>query len=66
MDRTLQALLMTDYAAYTSYVHRGAWKVTKFHKFLCDVVQDFVETPSDNSFDIMILSTHRSTVRVLL
>lgn len=57
MDRTLQALLMTDYAAYTSYVHRGAWKVTKFHKFLCDVVQDFVETPSDNSFDIMILST---------
>ena len=56
MDKVLQALLMTDYAAYTSYVHRGAWKVTKFHKFLCDTVQDFVETPTENSFEIMILS----------
>lgn len=57
MDRVLQALLMTDYAAYCSYVHRGTWKPTRFHKYLCNTVQDFIEKKTGNAYDILVLST---------
>ena len=50
-------ILQTDYCAYVHYVHRGAWKITKFHKYLCDTLQDFVERETDNAFDILIVST---------
>ena len=55
MDKFLQALLMTDYTAYVAYTNKG-WKVSKFHRFLCETVQEFVETPTDNSFEILIIS----------
>ncbi len=55
MDKILQALLITDYTAYVAHTNKG-WKVSKFHRFLCETVQEFVETPTDNSFEILILS----------
>lgn len=33
------------------------WFPSKFHKFLCDEVQRFLEEKSDNPYDILILST---------
>lgn len=30
--------------------------MTKFHKFLCDEVQDFLDAPTDKIFDILLLS----------
>ena len=49
-------ILQTDYCAYVHYVHKGAWKISKFHRYICDMVQDFVEKDTGNSFDILILS----------
>lgn len=33
------------------------WKPSKFHKDLCDRVQEFVEKPTDKAYEIMIIST---------
>lgn len=33
------------------------WYPSRFHKFLCDEVQRFLEEKSDNPYDILILST---------
>lgn len=57
MEKTLKALLMTDYCAYTSYVHKGMWVASKFHKYLCNAIQDFVLRPTEKAFEILILST---------
>ena len=48
---------MTDYAAYCSYVHRGMWEPTRFHKYLCYTVQGFLEENTGHALDIMIIST---------
>lgn len=56
MDKTLQALLMTDYAAYCSYVHRGMWTPSRLHKYLCYTVQGFLEEKTGHALDIMIVS----------
>jgi predicted phage terminase large subunit-like protein len=37
-------------------VHKGKWIDTKFHKFLADKIQKFVETPTGNPYDILVLS----------
>ena len=50
-------ILQTDYCAYVQYVHKGMWKVSKFHRYLCDMIQDFVERETGHAFDILILST---------
>lgn len=57
MNKVLQALLMTDYSAYCSYVHRGAWKPTVFHKYLCNTVQSFLEKKTGHAYDILVIST---------
>ena len=57
MDKVLQALLMTDYAAYCAYVHHGTWKATPFHKYLCMIVQNFIEADTGHAYDILVLST---------
>lgn len=57
MDKGLRAFLMSDYAAYCQYVHNGNWKATKFHKYLCDITQDFLEKDTGHAYDILILST---------
>lgn len=49
--------MRSSYAAYCYFVHRDKWIDTKFHKFLADTVQRFVETFTGNPYDILILST---------
>lgn len=49
-------ILRLDYCAYTKHVNPG-WKLSRFHRFLCDTVQDFIEEESGNSYDILIIST---------
>ena len=50
------ALMREDYATYCYFVHKGKWIDTKFHKFLAKKVQKFVETPTGNPYDILVLS----------
>lgn len=57
MDKLFRAFLMSDYSAYCQYVHNGNWKPTKFHKYICDIAQDFIEKDTGHAFDILILST---------
>lgn len=58
------------YKAYCFHVHNVAyannekaewkdlkWKPSKFHKDLCDRVQEFLEKPTDKAYEIMIIST---------
>lgn len=51
------AVLTQDYSEYCRYVHRGQWKKTPFHKFLCDYVQNFVETPTSKPYEILCIHT---------
>ena len=57
LQEEYRMILQTDYCAYVHHVHKGMWIPSKFHKFLCDTIQDFVETDTGHSFDILILST---------
>ena len=51
------ALMQSSYPAYCYFVHNGKWLDTKFHRFLADKVQTFVETITGNPYDILVLST---------
>lgn len=50
-------LLRSSYVAYCYFVHKGKWVDTRFHKFLAEKVQTFVETRTGNPYDILVLST---------
>ena len=50
------ALMHESYATYCYFVHKGKWIDTKFHKFLAEKIQKFVETPTGNPYDILVLS----------
>lgn len=55
--------VQTDYKAYCYHVHNHgrsgelSWIPSKFHTFICDTVQEFVERKSGNAFEILILTT---------
>lgn len=52
----LRRKLRKDYSAYCEYVNKGFY-MSHFHKWLCDKVQEFVETPCQNGvMDILLLS----------
>jgi predicted phage terminase large subunit-like protein len=50
------AVLRESYPAYCYFVHKEKWIDTKFHKFLANKVQTFVETETGNPYDILVLS----------
>lgn len=50
-------LMRSSYAAYCYFVHKDKWIDTKFHRFLANKVQTFVETVTGNPYDILVLST---------
>lgn len=50
-------LMRSSYAAYCYFVHKEKWIDTKFHRFLAEKVQTFVETVTGNPYDILVLST---------
>lgn len=47
--------LKNDYGMYVEYVNPGFY-MTHFHRYLCDEIQEFLETPSDKAMDILLLS----------
>ena len=48
--------LRKDYSAYVQYVNPG-FCMTKFHHYLCDQIQEFVEMPpTGKAMDILLLS----------
>ena len=51
--------IQTRYLAYCYHVNNeteGSWKATKFHRWLCNEVQKFIETDTGNAIDILLLS----------
>lgn len=58
-------LIQSDYRAYCYYVHKGDWKPTPYHSFLCKTVQEFIETETGNPYDILILSCPPQTGKSL-
>lgn len=50
-------LMRASYASYCYFVHKGKWIDTKFHRFLANKVQSFVEEQTGNPYDILVLST---------
>ena len=58
--------VQTDYKAYCFHVYNHgklsegdtlAWTPSRFHRFLCDTVQEFIERETDKPYEILILST---------
>lgn len=54
--------VQTDYKAYCYHVHNHgsdntAWIPSKFHLFLCDSIQKFVERETEKAFEILIINT---------
>lgn len=52
------------YSYYCYHVHNAGregdnllWVPSRFHVFVCDKVQEFVEKPTDKAYEILILST---------
>lgn len=44
-----------DYYSYTQLTNFG-FKPTRFHEYLCNEVQQFIEKDSGNAYDILLLS----------
>lgn len=51
----LRRRLRRDYAAYCEYVNEGFY-MSHFHRYLCNEIQTFIETPSTRDMDILLLS----------
>lgn len=48
-------LCRKSYLEYVKHTNQG-YKESRFHKYLCDNVQKFMETDSSSAFDILLLS----------
>ena len=44
------------YSEYLAYVHSG-WKKTRMSSYIADRVQRFIEAPSGNAYDILVIET---------
>lgn len=56
--------VQATYRYYCFHVHNNGrteaewlWYPSRFHQFLCDKVQEFVERPTDKAYEILILNT---------
>ena len=47
--------LRKDYGEYVKLANPGFY-MTHFHRYLCDKIQEFLEAPTDNPMDILLLS----------
>lgn len=50
------ALCRKSYSFYVEHTHKGRYKHGRFTRFLCDTIQEFVETPTGHAYDILLLS----------
>lgn len=46
-----------SYASYCYFVHKGKWIDSRFHVFLANKVQDFIEEDTGHPYDVLVLST---------
>ena len=51
--------LRKDYGEYVKFSNPGFY-MTKFHRYLCNEIQEFLETVTDNVMDILLLSVNHS------
>lgn len=51
----LRRELRRNYSAYVPHVNPG-FCMTKFHRYLCNEIQEFLDTPTDKAMDILLLS----------
>lgn len=55
--------IQANYRFFCYYSHNKGrednliWYPSRFHKFLCDRVQEFVERPTDKAYEILIINT---------
>jgi len=62
MDKVQKAYLAAVQARYLAYCYHvnneieGNWIASRFHKWLCNKVQDFIEEETDHAIDILLLS----------
>lgn len=50
-------LARRSYADYLAYSHGAMWKQTRMAQFLAEQVQRFIETPTGNAYDILVIET---------
>ena len=50
-------LARRSYAEYLALAHGKTWRRTRMSTFLANEVQSFLEEPSDNAYDILIIET---------
>lgn len=51
----LRRRMRNSYADFVPYANPGFY-MTKFHRYLCSQIQEFLETPTDKAMDILLLS----------
>lgn len=56
-DRFAIELMRESYASYCYFVHREKWYPSKFHIFLANTVQEFIEEETGHPYDVLVLST---------
>lgn len=54
--------VQATYRYYCYHAHNDGrdellWTPSKFHKFLCDKAQEFIERPTDKAYEILIINT---------
>lgn len=52
----LKAIVQNDYCSYVKLTNDG-WKPSRFHKYLCKTIQDFIESEGSPTYDILIINT---------
>lgn len=50
------SLIKNKYWKYVEYVHDRRWKAAKHLLFVCDKIQEFIETDTGHAYDILIFS----------
>lgn len=51
----LRRKCQNDYGAYVKLANPGFY-MTHFHRYLCEQIQEFLETPTDGAMSILTLS----------
>lgn len=51
-----RSLVQNDFCSYVEYTNPG-WIPTRFHRRLCNEVQDFVTTSTSAAYDILVIDT---------
>lgn len=51
-----KTFVQNDFCSYVQHTNDG-WIPTRFHRFLCNKIQDFVITSTNAAYDILVVST---------